>query len=238
MVDKIFFLDIETVSCYETYEGLDSRGKKLWQKKSSYTCEQKQISPSEFYRQKAGIFPEFSKIICISVGIIFKEEEQRKIKITSFYETVEKGEKEILTDLKNLFDKKNYYSLCGHNGKEFDFPFIARRSLMNNISLPSQLQMSGKKPWEIPHLDTMELWKFGDYRSFISLDLLSYCLGIESPKEDIDGSQVHDTYYQEKDVKKIVEYCQRDVATLINVYLKLQQQPIISKENILFPTNL
>ena len=223
MSNKIFFLDVETVSCYENYQELDERGKKLWQKKSAYHLEQKQISASDFYRDKGGIFPEFAKIICISVGIMFYEEEQRKIKLTSFHETEEKEEQQILLEFKKLLEEYSDYSLCAHNGKEFDFPFIARRMLMNQVSLPPQLNMSGKKPWEIPHLDTMELWKFGDYRSFISLDLLAYCLGLESPKEDIDGSQVHDTYYTEKNMQKIVDYCEKDVTTLIEVYQKIKK---------------
>lgn len=233
MLNNIFFLDIETVSNYENYEELDTRGKQLWHKKNAYHCEQKQISPQDLYRQRAAISPEFSKVICISVGIIIVEKGEKKIKITSFYETENKNEQETLIELKKLFDKYPEYYLCAHNGKEFDFPFLARRLLMNSISLPLQLNLRGKKPWEITHLDTMELWKFGDYRAFVSLDLLAYSLGIESPKETIDGSQVHEVYYKEKNMKGIIEYCERDVVTLINVYLKIIEEDTINKSNII-----
>lgn len=233
MSHNIFFLDIETVVCYQDYSQLDSRGQKLWEKKTSYQREQKEIFAEDFYLERGGIFPEFAKIICVSIGIVYTEEDQQKVKINSFYETEEKTEKQLLLELKQLFDNYPNYSFCAHNGKEFDFPFLARRMLMHGITLPHQLDLKGKKPWEVPHIDTMELWKFGDYRSFISLDLLAYSLGIESPKDDIDGSQVHDTYYKKNDIKKIVEYCQRDVVTLINVYFKIIQKPIIDKENIL-----
>ena len=141
----------------------------------------------------------------------------------------------MLEDFKNLLDK-NYAGdskyLCAHNGKEFDFPFIARRMLVNSIKVPKILDVAGKKPWETTFLDTMELWKFGDYKHFVSLELLADLFGIPTPKDDIDGSQVAKVYYEENDLERIVTYCQKDVITTINIFLKYRGEEIITDENV------
>ena len=216
-LQNILFIDIETVPQYSTYEALPDRLKKLWNKK----CElfKNDLSPEEYY-PRAGIYSEFGRIVCICCGYfnddqIFIEE--------SFYGHDEKA---LLLSFKNLISNKFYLNtkvLCAHNGKEFDFPYISRRMLINAIPLPSMLDIAGKKPWEVRHIDTMELWKFGDYKSFTSLDLLASVFNIPSPKNDIDGSMVWKVYWQEDDLERIVTYCQKDVRTLCEIYMHIAQ---------------
>ena len=158
---------------------------------------------------------------------------QRTFRVTSFF-----GEEiKILQDFTLLIEQ--YFSrphklLCAHNGKEFDFPYISRRMIINNLRLPSKLQMFGKKPWEIPHLDTLELWKFGDYKNFTSLKLLAHILGIPSPKDDIDGSQVRNTFYKEKDIDRIVTYCEKDTVTVAQILLRLRGDELLTEDEVLF----
>jgi DNA polymerase elongation subunit (family B) len=122
--------------------------------------------------------------------------------------------------------------LCAHNGKEFDFPYLSRRMLVNSITLPSLLHLSGAKKWEVPHLDTMEMWKFGDYKHYTSLDLLLALFNIPSSKSEMDGSKVNGVYYQEKDLKKIATYCVSDVVAIAQLYLKMKNLPLIEERNI------
>ena len=168
---------------------------------------------------------EFGKIICISVGMI---EKNNTLKIKSFYGD---DEKELLENFGKIFNsyRLSQVILCAHNGKEFDFPWIARRMLINGFEPPIPFQMFGKKPWEIPHLDTMELWKFGDWKSFISLELMAYIFGVPTPKDDIDGSMVAEVYYKEKDLQRIVKYCEKDVLTLANVFRKMRQEELLQR---------
>ena len=229
-IENLVFLDIETVPQTGDFEELSEIGKKLWDKKSSFFRTQEQ-SPADVY-QRAGIYAEFGKIICISVGLVYTEEGIKKIRLKSF---ASKDEKQLLIDfnllLKALAARKNY-SLCAHNGKEFDFPYMARRMLINGLELPLILDTAGKKPWEVPHIDTMELWKFGDFKNYTSLELLTYVFGIPSPKNDIDGSQVAGVYYQNNDLPRIVEYCERDVVAIIQLVLKFKGLPLIPDDNI------
>ncbi len=229
-IENLVFLDIETVPQTASFDDLPEAARKLWEKKSSFIRGEEQ-KPSDVY-QRAGIYAEFGKIICISAGLIYSEDGQKKIRLKSFSS---KDEHQLLVDfgllLKALSAKKNY-SLCAHNGKEFDFPYISRRMLINGLELPGLLDTAGKKPWEVNHVDTMELWKFGDFKNYTSLELLAYVFGIPSPKNDIDGSMVAGVYYEEDDLPRIVKYCERDVVTIIQLLLKFKSMPLIPEEYI------
>lgn len=229
-IENLVFLDIETVPQTAVFDELSETSQKLWEKKSNLFRKEEQTA-SEVY-QRAGIYSEFGKIICISVGLVHNEQGQKKIRLKSF---AGKDEHQVLVDfgmlLKALSAKKNY-NLCAHNGKEFDFPYIARRMLINGIELPMILDTAGKKPWEVMHLDTMELWKFGDFKNYTSLELLAHVFGIPSPKDDIDGSQVASVFYEEDDLPRIIKYCEKDVVTIIQLVLKFKGMPLIPDENI------
>ncbi|MGM5630446.1 3'-5' exonuclease [Apibacter raozihei] len=223
---QILFLDLETVPEFENWDELSERTKELWEKKTQYQRKD-EISPEEYYYERAGILSEFGKIICLSCGLVIDD---KKIRLKSFYGD---DEVQILTGFNELL-KANYFKsdllLCAHNGKEFDFPYMARRMMIHQIELPRILQMHGKKPWEIPHLDTMDLWKFGDYKHYTSLDLLSHVFGLPSPKDDMDGSEVSKVYYKDKDIERIKSYCERDVVTLINVFRKMRYESTLDIE--------
>ncbi|MDP2452798.1 MULTISPECIES: 3'-5' exonuclease [unclassified Kaistella] len=223
-LEKVLFLDIETVPQYGNWEDLDETGQYLWDKKTRFQRKE-EFTAEEFYNERGGIMAEFGKIICISVGIL---EKNGKLMIKSFYGD---DEKKLLEEFGEIFNRPKLRDviLCAHNGKEFDFPWIARRFLINGMQPPLPFQMFGKKPWEIPHLDTMELWKFGDYKSFISLELLAHLFGIPTPKDDIDGSMVASIYYIEKDLFRIVQYCEKDVLTLANVFRRMRQEDLLEK---------
>lgn len=228
-LEHILFLDIETVPERESFDELDSTKQELWEQKSHYQRKD-EITAEEFY-DRAGIWAEFGKIICISVGYFNFKGDLRNFRVTTFH-----GEEtELLKEFKRLLDthfNNPKYLLCAHNGKEFDFPYIARRMLIHSISLPFKLDLFGKKPWEIPHLDTMELWKFGDYKHYTSLKLMANVLGIGSPKEDIDGSMVKDVYYVEKNLDRIITYCELDVITTAQVFLRLRNEELLEKNEI------
>jgi 3'-5' exonuclease len=233
--EKVLFLDIETVPMAEDYNALPAKFKKLWDKKSeqirqreSESSRLKGLDLPEKLFSRSGIYAEFGKIICISVGYIRIKE----FRLKSFYG---EDEFELLREFAEMLEK--HYSskdslLCAHNGKEFDYPYIARRMLINGIRLPGIINLAGKKPWEVAHLDTLELWKFGDYKSFTSLELLAAVFGVPTPKDDIDGSQVADVYYKEKNLQRIVEYCQRDTLTVAQLLLCYLGKPKIKEENI------
>lgn len=227
--EHLLFLDIETVPQHPSFTELDESAKVLWEQKTQYQRKD-EFSPEEFY-DRAGIWAEFGKIICISVGFFNLKQDGREFRVTSFHGE----EKKILEDFKTLLNdhfNRPKHLLCAHNGKEFDFPYIARRMIVHGMDLPSKLNLFGKKPWEVPHLDTMELWKFGDYKTFTSLKLMAYVLGIPSPKDDIDGSQVRDVYYEEKDIDRIVNYCEKDTITVAQIFLKLRNEPLLSEDEL------
>jgi uncharacterized protein YprB with RNaseH-like and TPR domain len=229
-LDSILFLDIETVPLFSNYKELDDEAKDLWEVKTKYQRKD-EFTPEEFY-DRAGIWAEFGKIICISVGYFVFKGDTRNFRVTTFHGK----EKDLLNDFKALLEShfnRPQHLLCAHNGKEFDFPFIARRMIINGIDLPYKLNLFGKKPWEIPHLDTMELWKFGDYKTFTSLKLMSYVLGVPSPKEDLDGSMVRDVYYEKKDIDKIIQYCEKDTVTIAQILLRLRNDDLLIEEEIL-----
>ena len=226
---KVLFIDVETVALQDSYNKLEDSWKSLWDKKSEYFLKEGE-SPDEIY-PKAGIYAEFGKVICISLGIYRKEDKKVSFRIKSFYGD---DEKEILSQfcelLSKRFDKPDYL-LCAHNGKEFDFPFLARRILVNRLKLPYLLDIAGRKPWEVQHLDTLQLWKFGDYKHYTSLDLLSRLFDIESPKNEMQGSDVNRVYWKEKDLEKIVNYCQNDTLAVAQLLLAYKgMDPIKSKE--------
>ena len=226
----ILFLDIETVPQEESWDNLTELTKELFKKKTQYQRKD-EISAEDFYN-RAGIWAEFGKIVCISVGYFVEIDNKMQLRLTSFFGD---NEKKILIDFKELLDKhfvKKSNILCAHNGKEFDFPFIARRMIVHQIELPKKLNLFGKKPWEVPHLDTLELWKFGDYKHYTSLKLLTSILGIPSPKDDIDGSEVATVYYQEKNIQRIVEYCEKDTIAVAQILLRFNNQSLLKKEDI------
>ncbi len=229
-LENILFLDIETVPITANFDELDQEFQDLWEHKSQYQRKEGQ-TPEEFY-DRAGIWAEFGKIICISVGYFIIKNDIRNFRVTSFFGDEPKLLKDFAALLDNHFSYANQL-LCGHNAKEFDIPFIARRMIINQIAIPSKLNLFGKKPWEIPHLDTLELWKFGDYKHFTSLKLLTKILGIPSPKGDIDGSQVGHVYYVEKDIDRIVTYCEKDTIAVAQIFLRLRRDDLLIDEEII-----
>jgi len=231
-VNNILFLDIETVPQYSSYTELPEEWKTLWGLKAQYILRNKEEETAETVYSRAGIYAEFGKIICISCGCMSGAGVDKKIVIKSFYD---EDEKTVLLQFSEMICRwatDNTKYLCAHNGKEFDFPYLCRRMIVNNLPIPSILSTAGKKPWEVNHLDTLELWKFGDFKSYTSLNLLAHTLGISTPKDDIDGSKVWTVYWNDKDLKRIVNYCQKDVLTVAQVFLKMNGEPLIKEENI------
>ena len=228
--EDILFLDIETVPQYTDYAQAPNEFKEFWDKKAKKIGNDNQTPEELFLR--AGIYAEFGKIICISAGLIVNKGDQMFFRIKSF---ANDDERILLTGFADMLDKfssKQQATLCAHNGKEFDFPYIARRMLINGVKLPALLDVAGKKPWEVKFLDTMELWKFGDFKHYTSLNLLAYVFNIPTPKDDIDGSMVADVYYKEKNLERIVKYCEKDVLTVAQLFLRYRNQPVIADSNI------
>ncbi|CAM1370824.1 conserved hypothetical protein [Tenacibaculum sediminilitoris] len=230
-LQNILFLDIETVPEVKSFTDLSPEMQELYALKTQYQRKD-DFTAEEFYH-RAGIWAEFGKIICISVGYFVERDGKNQLRITSFYGD---DEAKLLTDFKNLLNthfNQTKHLLCAHNGKEFDFPYIARRMIINRIDLPNKLNLFGKKPWEVPHLDTLDLWKFGDYKHYTSLKLLTAILGIPSPKQDIDGSEVANVYYQEKNLTRIVDYCERDTVAVAQLLLRFLNKPLIDEVDII-----
>lgn len=229
--NNILFLDIETVPEYSSYLSVPEKKKELWEKKMIFQKEKENLSGSELYN-RAGIFAEFGKIICISVGFFYTKQEKTRFRIKSFFGDEEKEIIGSFLQLLNNSFNKNEHFLCGHNAKEFDIPYIARRSLIHGFKLPSLLDIAGSKPWEVKHLDTMELWKFGDYKHYTSLALLTEIFNIPTPKDDIDGSDVSRVYWEENNLKRIVEYCQKDVLAVAQLFLRYRAEALIEMEDL------
>jgi len=229
---KILFLDIEAVPEEQNYHTLSSQRQVLWEQKTAYQRKEDQ-SPETFY-DRAGIWAEFGKIVCISVGFFdISSPNSQQLRIKSF----SGDEATILEQFKQLCDEHFYlksHLLCAHNGKEFDFPYIARRMIIHRMNLPKILNLFGKKPWEVQHIDTLQLWKFGDYKHYTSLALLADIFGIPTPKDDIDGSDVARVYYQEKNLNRIVRYCEKDVLTLAQVFLTFLNKPLLEENQIVW----
>ncbi len=232
-LDNVFVIDIETVPQHEKFEDLPAHLQELWDLKTRY--QRKEDETAEQFYTKAGIWAEFGKVVCISVGFFFHQNKQVHLKVISF---AHDDEKILLKQFIELLNKQKHdLQLCAHNGKEFDFPYLGRRMLINGLPIPLQLQIAGKRPWEIKHLDTMELWKFGDYKNYTSLNLLAAVFGMPTPKNDIDGSMVRQVYYQEKNLERIAKYCQKDVVTTAQVLLRFKGMDLITEENITLVNN-
>jgi DNA polymerase elongation subunit (family B) len=228
---KILFLDIETVPQFPNFSVLDDKTKQLYSQKTKFLQKDNTITPDELY-ERAGIYAEFGKIICISVGYIHEGNLGEQIRLKSFSN---EDEEILLNEFVKLLEENQQFSiLCGHNAKEFDFPYICRRLLIHGITLPSVLDIAGKKPWEISHLDTMELWKFGDYKAYTSLALLCHIFQIPTPKDDISGEDVARVYYEEKNLERIKVYCEKDVVALIQLLRKMMGKSLIKEDKIMF----
>lgn len=238
-VTNVLFLDIETVCGVKTFEELNPTMQILWAHKAS-KIERREVEPEEIsalYKDRAAIYAEFGKIVCISVGIVHRDKEGKLfVRLKSF---ASDDEKELLEDFADLMNQ--YYTnpakqyICGHNVKEFDVPYMCRRMVVNQVWLPNMMQLFGKKPWELSHLlDTMNMWKFGDYKNYTSLKLLAGVLGFPSPKDDIDGSEVGRVYWDEDDLERIAVYCEKDVLATIQLLLRFLYQPLLEEDQITF----
>ncbi len=228
-IEKILFLDIETVPQSYNYQDLDKAAQTLFEGKNRMKITEEKTAEM-VYKDLGGIQSEFGKIICISVGMVKDSSTGRTIRVKSF---AHDDEYTLLSQFKRLLD--DHYKnavLCGHNAKEFDFPYICRRMLINGISLPLVLDIAGKKPWEVSHLDTLDLWKFGDYKSYTSLALLCHVFNIPTPKDDISGADVARVFYEENDLDRIRIYCEKDVVALIQLFLKMKGDSLVSEGNI------
>lgn len=231
-LNNILFLDIETVPQEPDYQSLPDAWKELWDHKSQSLLKYHEGEDRESIYPRAGIYAEFGKIICISCGVMQGAGDQKKFALKSFYGDDEKLILASFADMLKKWTAGEPKFLCAHNGKEFDFPYLCRRMIINGIPIPAILNTAGKKPWEVNHLDTMELWKFGDFKSFTSLNLLAHALGIPTPKDDIDGSRVWEVYWKERNIQRIVTYCQKDVLTVAQVLLRMQGEALIKEENV------
>ncbi|MCW5962059.1 MAG: ribonuclease H-like domain-containing protein [Pyrinomonadaceae bacterium] len=231
--DQIIFVDIETGSQYEDFREMNESLQELWGEKRRsilrFKPDSESLSEEDFYFENAGLYAEFGRVLCISVGLLTPGAGELHIKTFGNVE-----ESVALIDFAAFLDqvknKKQFF--CGHNIKEFDVPYLGRRMLANNVPLPPQLDVSGCKPWEIPHIDTMELWKFGDMKSYTSLKLLLSVFGIASPKDDIDGSQVNSVFWKENDLERIVKYCEKDVIAVAQLYLRFRDAKLLTADAI------
>ncbi len=229
-VEDLLFLDIETVPQFPAYNDMPEPYQKLWDKKAKRIAGEDETPEDVF--ERAGIYAEFGKVVCISAGFIVLKDGEYFFRVKSF---ASDNEQELLSSFALMLEKfslKPNANLCAHNGKEFDFPYIARRMLINAVKLPSILDVAGKKPWEVKFLDTMELWKFGDYKHYTSLSLLTHIFNIPTPKDDIDGSQVAEVFYKEKDIERIVKYCEKDVLAVAQLILRYKNLPLIDTSKI------
>lgn len=231
--EDILFIDIETVPQKAGFEELPEHFQKLWDKKSVYFRDEN-LAAADVY-ERAGIYAEFGRIICISAGVIIQKNGERYYRVKSFHDSDEKKLLSAFNDMLEKFTSNSGKKLCAHNGLEFDYPYIARRTLINGLRMPRILDVSGAKPWEIKDrlLDTLQMWKFGDYKNYTSLDLLCAVFNIPTPKDDIDGSQVAQVYYMEGDLDRIIRYCEKDTLALANLLLRYKGEAIISIDNLL-----
>lgn len=229
-LERMLFLDIETVPQEYAYEKLDDKTRELFEAKTRFQAERDNKPYKEVYADRAGILAEFGKIVCISVGFVNDTPTGKQIRMKSFYHD---DEETLLKNFKDLLENSDKFQiLCGHNAKEFDFPYICRRMLIHGIRLPDVLDIAGKKPWEISHLDTMELWKFGDFKAYTSLALLCHVFNIPTPKDDISGADVARVYYEENDLERIKVYCEKDVVALIQLFLRMRGNALVDEGEI------
>lgn len=233
-LDQLLLLDIETTPAVADFDHLPGQMKLLWEDKSAKIAPDSE-DPAGVYADRAGIYAEFGKIICISVGFFYVEDSRYHLRIKSFYND---DERVVLSDFLELVSKFHIkhprFQFAGHNIREFDIPFICRRSVIHQLSLPLPLQLHGFKPWELPMLDTMHLWRFGDFKNYTSLKLLTAVLGIPSPKDDIDGSMVGKVYWEEKDLERIALYCEKDVIAVAQLLTRFKGIPLLQEEDVKF----
>lgn len=226
----ILFLDIETVRCVKDYTNLTERLKTQWARKAGFFKHEDGQSDKDLFHERAGIYSEFGKIIVIAIARFTEQNGVLTLRTRYF---ADDDEKKVLTDFQDTLEKLGPATrLCAHNGKEFDFPYICRRALVNGLPIPSVLNVAGKKPWEVNHLDTMEMWKFGDYKHYTSLDLLTAIFNIPTSKGVMDGSMVSEVYYQQGNLKKIAEYCVGDAVAVAQLYLRMKGYPILNSNQI------
>ena len=232
-LEKVLFLDIETVPQAYNWEDVDETTQQLFEHKVRFQLKDGK-TVEEVYNERGGILAEFGKIVCISCGFVRETRTGKEIRMKSFYHDDEETLLRQFAEMLNEHYSGPYHLLCGHNAKEFDFPYIARRMLVLGIPLPAPLDIAGKKPWEVHHLDTLELWKFGDYKHFTSLSLLCHIFNIPTPKDDISGADVARVYYEEKDNERIKVYCEKDVVALIQLFLKMKGDALVDESDIVF----
>jgi len=229
---NILFLDIETVPQHDGHENMPEEWKTLWDLKASYLIRNKETETTQSIYSRAGIYAEFGKIICISCGLIQGAGQEKKLVLKSFCGNDEKLVLHQFSEMLNRWCSEGNKFLCAHNGKEFDFPYLCRRLVVNHLPIPEILKLHGREPWDVPHLVTLELWKFGDFKSYTSLNLLAHTLGIATSNVDIDGSKVHEVYWKEKNLPRIATYCQKDVVTVAQIFLRMNDETLIRPENI------
>ena len=234
LTENLLFIDIETVSEKATYQNLTENWQELWTEKTQRILPSENTA-AEFYEQRAGVMAEFAKVICISIGYFKYEGEVMQLRIKSFYADEEKKVlQDFIATLNQMEIQNNKWCFAGHNIKEFDIPFLCRRLLINGMPIPEYIDFQNMKPWETNSIDTFQYWRFGDYKNYTSLKLLAAALGIASPKDDIDGSQVGEVYWKENDLQRIVTYCQKDIITTANILLRFKNMPLIEHNNVIF----
>lgn len=227
------FIDIETVSGSENFSSISDRMKDFWVKKAKNLANPVNISFEEMYFERAALYAEFGKIIVVGMGFLFVNKQgEMSLKVKTIANADEKGLLEEFIVFINKTYKSRELTLVAHNGKEFDFPYLCRRMLANGLEIPKSLQLQGKKPWEIIHQDTMEMWKFGDRRSYSSLELLAELMGIDGAKIDLSGDRVNHVFYKEKDLDRIAAYCGDDVILVAQLYLRFHFLSIVEPQNI------
>lgn len=232
VLENLILIDIETVPQHPDFELLNEEWKQLWQEKTQRSLPDF-TSPAEFYPQRAGVMAEFAKIICISMGYFTKQGNVLQLRLKSFYGDDEKVLlQSFVTVLNQVETKNNKWSFSGHNIKEFDIPFICRRLLVNSLPIPAYLDFQNMKPWDTNMVDTFQYWRFGDYKNYTSLKLLAAAMGVPSPKDDIDGSMVADVYWKEKNLDRIVTYCQKDVVTTGNIILRFKNMELLKEDQV------
>ncbi|RAJ02535.1 hypothetical protein LX64_03555 [Chitinophaga skermanii] len=231
-LDQLLLLDIETTPLVPSFSELPGEMQDLWLEKFTKTAPESG-EPQPGYFEKAGIYAEFGKIVCISVGFFYVENGKYNFRIKSFFND---DEQIVLTEFLELVQKFHLkyprFQFAGHNIKDFDIPYICRRAIIKGLILPPALQIHGLKPWEMPMLDTMQIWRFGDFKNYTSLKLLAAVLGIPSPKDDIDGSMVASVYWEKHDLKRISEYCQKDVLTVAQLLLRFKHMPLLNDNEV------
>lgn len=221
-LNDIVFLDIETVSHYQELKQAELKERELWEQKTRFSIQENDNTIDQLYKDKAGVFAEFSRIITISIGYFVNNEQERFVIKSFYFKDENRLLQEFMSYINEVFLGKPVF--CAHNGKEFDYPFLCRRMLINDIKIPEWLRLQNVKPWEVKHLDTMEMWKFGDYKRYTSLDLLAHTFNLTSSKIEMKGEDVHDVFYEENNLAKIVRYCEEDVKLTAKVYLKLTSE--------------